>query len=1374
MLKGDFNRCFFNFAATNQSIMKFVSFIVFAFFTLVAHAQQKPAPSAVGFLENKGQITDQYGKPNPQVKYLLNTPGLNVQIRENGFSYDFYKVSEAIHKVSRKQNFDSLQATATYKVHRIDIDFKGINKMARLVAKDKSVAFFNYYTVAAASATVNVYAYSTIVVEDIYPNIDLIYEIPEDSRKPFEYNFIIKEGGNITDIQFTINGAKAEVHNESLLMHLRFGAAKETIPASWAETENGKLPLKISYRKVNKNTFGFLAPDGTVKGKIVVDPVPVRLWGSYAGGSGSSFPGIVKTDSQNNVFITGSTASRSNIATAGTFRSVYIEQSSSNGYLQKFTPGGALIWGTYYFVNVGFITIDPNFNVVCVRNTSTASNMLVTSGSFQLQKRQYSDGLITKFNANGQRLWSTYYGGDGNDDINGVATDDNSNIYICGETESISLYTTTTSHQQHNGGGNDGFLARFTPGGQLDWATFYGGTAADGFSSVAIYNGAVIVGGILHNGGLHAGTGVNPYQGTADIFVAQFSLAGTLQRGTYIGGPRTDYLNFMKVFQDKVYIAGRTANQMGIATPGSLYPNYVVANGDVVASTVLCVDLQTSAILWGTYFSEMINDIDVTSTGNVLISGYTTTNTGITTPGSYMETKDNYSKSFLIKFDDLGQRVWGTYYGGDGAEQIAKIAVDGLNDIYMLGISNGSLNGISTPGAHQETISPTALMSAYLVKFRDCNSFSTATVSNNVICPGGTITFSAQGGTGYAWTGPNGFTSSLPNPVINNAGTTHTGLYNCTITGTPGCDATISLNVTVADTQPPVPVLVTLPDITAVCSTTVSQVPQANDACEGLINGVAQGPVSFTVPGNYVIDWKYTDRFGNFSVQQQNVIITVDTSIVVPQDVVLRQCAGAGTFNLLQAEPLITSAAGIFSYFPTATDALNGTNSITTPGNYSVTTNTDVYVILQIANGCKFQSVVHLVFDVLPVATNVTLQRCFAQQPYVFNLNGAKSLIDAQNEYSITFFASAADLLNNLPIADITSYTITNTSTAIEAKVTNASGCSVTVQVQLVADTITMIPLQNRPGCLPSDGGPVTFVNATLDQELALLLPADTYTFKYYDDLNEAVQGSNNTINSWYVFYAPGSHTVYYRAQGTSGCPYLFTQKLVAFEYTEIDMEDEYFMCPGNPLTITLPTGYDYEWGDGHTGNTATFTHSGYYTVTATQVGYSSTCIPPKGFEIKYSELPVMNDIVTSDFNGTDNTITILPYNADYLYSLDGVTYQQDNVFTGLKSGIYNVYVTNKSRCMVLHSKAVVLMYPKFFTPNNDGNNDYWHIKNSATEDMVIYIFDRYGKLLTSLTETDKGWDGTFNGNPMPANDYWFVIYSASHSEIKGHFSLIR
>ena len=83
--------------------------------------------------------------------------------------------------------------------------------------------------------------------------------------------------------------------------------------------------------------------------------------------------------------------------------------------------------------------------------------------------------------------------------------------------------------------------------------------------------------------------------------------------------------------------------------------------------------------------------------------------------------------------------------------------------------------------------------------------------------------------------------------------------------------------------------------------------------------------------------------------------------------------------------------------------------------------------------------------------------------------------------------------------------------------------------------------------------------------------------------------------------------------------------------------------------------------------------------------------------------------------------------------------------------------------------------YPRYFTPNGDGFNDVWEIKNlGLLPNFTLTIFDRYGKLLKQLTATSSNWNGTFNGHLLPSDDYWFTIKLEDGREAKGHFSLKR
>ena len=150
--------------------------------------------------------------------------------------------------------------------------------------------------------------------------------------------------------------------------------------------------------------------------------------------------------------------------------------------------------------------------------------------------------------------------------------------------------------------------------------------------------------------------------------------------------------------------------------------------------------------------------------------------------------------------------------------------------------------------------------------------------------------------------------------------------------------------------------------------------------------------------------------------------------------------------------------------------------------------------------------------------------------------------------------------------------------------------------------------------------------------------------------------------------------------------------------------------------------------------------------------------------------------IETSDFSIYNNSIHINIQNPEnYEFSIDGFIYNDVNYYNNLAPGIYTVYISSKDGCKSISQEVALLNYPKFFSPNGDGVNEYWNIHYIRFfPDALVYIFDRYGKLIKSYRGSDYGWDGTFNGANLPATDYWFLAKFKNGREIKGHFALIR
>lgn len=156
------------------------------------------------------------------------------------------------------------------------------------------------------------------------------------------------------------------------------------------------------------------------------------------------------------------------------------------------------------------------------------------------------------------------------------------------------------------------------------------------------------------------------------------------------------------------------------------------------------------------------------------------------------------------------------------------------------------------------------------------------------------------------------------------------------------------------------------------------------------------------------------------------------------------------------------------------------------------------------------------------------------------------------------------------------------------------------------------------------------------------------------------------------------------------------------------------------------------------------------------------------------NNFPVHYNVETEDWTYDNNSIEVVA-NGNYEYSLDGIAYQDSPYFTNLPMGAHELHVRDKDNCSVSVKDVFLLMYPKFFTPNGDGYYDLWNILLASNEpDMKIAIYDRYGKVLATLSGKSVGWDGTLNGKQLPSSDYWFTVTRQNGKEFKGHFTLKR
>ena len=221
--------------------------------------------------------------------------------------------------------------------------------------------------------------------------------------------------------------------------------------------------------------------------------------------------------------------------------------------------------------------------------------------------------------------------------------------------------------------------------------------------------------------------------------------------------------------------------------------------------------------------------------------------------------------------------------------------------------------------------------------------------------------------------------------------------------------------------------------------------------------------------------------------------------------------------------------------------------------------------------------------------------------------------------------------------------------------------------------------------------------------------------------------------------------------------------------------DEELVICKSNTLTIDAKIsepGMTYLWSTGEQTQTIEISKAGIYTVDITRAAPES-CTVRKTITVIEHPAPEIEKVIVDE---TTVTIILKVPESYYEYSIDGINYQSSNIFTNAPSGLQTAYAREINSCNLDSKTFIVIIYPRFFTPNNDSFNDYWKIEGLTNYPLAeVNIFNRYGKLITTLTSLNPSWDGKLNGYPLPADDYWYVLnLGTGDPEVKGHFSLKR
>ena len=488
---------------------------------------------------------------------------------------------------------------------------------------------------------------------------------------------------------------------------------------------------------------------------------------------------------------------------------------------------------------------------------------------------------------------------------------------------------------------------------------------------------------------------------------------------------------------------------------------------------------------------------------------------------------------------------------------------------------------------------------------------------------------------------------------------------------------------------------------------------------------------------------------------------------------------GFATFNLLENTSILTNGNPdiVVTYHPTNND------TTTLPNNYTnlvAYTNETLWAkISDSSTSCYAYKPFDIIINSAPVAVASQLTQCdfevFPDGLTTFNLNEANNAITNNDANLVTsFYLNNADAVANTNALS-SNYTNISNPQVISVRVTNSvTGCYTITQLTLnVSINPTQVVTLDQCDDDGTEDAITTFNLADAGFEQA----GNTVT--YFSSSNDALLEQNQITTTTFT-----TQTIYARIENDNDCFGLNVINLIVKPLPNFTLTQFGLLCLNDisqPTQLTAqmvnPLSHSFLWmPTNETTQSIDVTQNGTYTVTVTN--NTTSCSKTLDIVVTGSEIATIQDIEIVELSDNNSVEIIVTGSGDYVYSLDNENeYQTSNLFENVTMGFHIVYIKDLKGCGIVKKEISVLGVPQFFTPNGDGINDTWNIKgvnDKFYSNSIIYIFDRFGKLIKQIKPFGPGWDGMYNGQVLTSTDYWYSIKFDDGRSAKGHFSLKR
>jgi hypothetical protein len=626
----------------------------------------------------------------------------------------------------------------------VNLGFVGAAKGATLVGEGKRAGYYNFFTGKdQAKWRSNVATFSSVLYRGLYEGVDLHVR---EAGEQLEYDLILAPEADLEKVVIRVDGITSlEVTSDgSLMMRTAAEKLRQTPPLTWQELPNGERRIiECRFRKIDARRYGFVAPQRERSLPLVIDPG--LEWSTYLGGG--------DWDEVHEIAAAGD-GTGDVIAAGATLSPDFSNRTNPvAGFVTRFSATGALVYKTILSGSdrewVLGLAVAPGGEPVVV-GESYSPDYPTTAGAYQtthgvrfdsLGPIYDADAFVTRLNAAGQIVYSTFIGTGDYDLAYTLALAPNGAVILAGETTSASWPTTAGAYDRtHNCctpyfagvfSRLDAFVARLSADGSaLEYSTYLGGNGDEQPESIVVdATGFVTLTGLTYSppgGGPHFPTTPDalartPFnvESNPDAYLARLKLdgAGTadLKYSTFIGGGNTDEgysVALDPANPQDVLVGGVTYSTAGVAaifptTAGTLKPSSTSIDGFLMRFRFPASG--GAGLVWSTLFGgfdyEDIGDIKVQANGEIVITGETRSFDLPTTQGAFDRTVAISSGALF--FDayvarisaDGAQVLYGTYLGGHFNERVPNVALLGANNA---AVSGWTLSGDFpvTAGAH--------------------------------------------------------------------------------------------------------------------------------------------------------------------------------------------------------------------------------------------------------------------------------------------------------------------------------------------------------------------------------------------------------------------------------------------------------------------------------------------------------------------------------------------------------------------------------------------------------------------------------------------------------------------------------------------------